>query len=369
MKKLLLLVVLWLPFITLAQVIPVINGNFETPASTSTTTTVQNWAGDWFESNADMQVELVNQITGTYSVRFTGVGISNVRTLTTANARSFPVVTGRTYKVTFNCRIQTAAGPSGGVNTDNNTFTARAVETSSDGTTNGAIINSISTSSPTNTQLTFNFTVTSSTPKIKLQFTKDGGIAYLDDVTLEDLGVLPITLTSFTGQANNYGVKLNWTTASETNNQYFEVLRAGEDKNFVSIAKVNGSGNSSSSKSYSFDDFNPATGNNYYQLKQVDFDGKSESFDPIAVNFGLSSNKISLLSSSDLAVTISILSATDKEANISYVGLDGRIIHQQKAYLKAGLNSVTLPVQKSAGNIGVIGVSANKEQQSIKISR
>jgi hypothetical protein len=180
---------------------------------------------------------------------------------------------------------------------------------------------------------------------------------------------LPITLSNFAGSANLNGVKLNWTTASETNNQYFEILRAGEDKNFISIGKVNGSGNSSTSKSYSFDDFNPATGNNYYQLKQVDFDGKSASFAPIAVSFGLTSNKISLLSSSDLAVTISISSATDKEAVISYVGLDGKIIYQQKTYLKAGLNSITLPVNKSAGNIGIISVSANKEQQSIKISR
>lgn len=184
-----------------------------------------------------------------------------------------------------------------------------------------------------------------------------------------DPTTLPVQLINFTGSSNENGVKLNWTTASETNNQYFEILRAGEDKNFISIGKVNGSGNSSTSKSYSFDDFNPATGNNYYQLKQVDFDGKSASFAPIAVSFGLTSNKISLLSSSDLAVTISISSATDKEAVISYVGLDGKIIYQQKTYLKAGLNSITLPVNKSAGNIGIISVSANKEQQSIKISR
>jgi hypothetical protein len=184
-----------------------------------------------------------------------------------------------------------------------------------------------------------------------------------------DPTTLPIQLISFTGSANENAVKLNWTTASETNNQYFEILKAGEDKNFVSIGRVNGAGNSSTSKSYSFDDFNPATGNNYYQLKQIDFDGKSTSFTPIAVNFGLSSNKISLLSISDMAITISVSSATDKEAVISYIGLDGKIIYQQKAYLKAGVNSVTLPVNKSAGNIGIISVSANKEQQSIKISR
>lgn len=368
MKKQLLFALICIPFFTIAQTITVPNGDFETPAN-PTGTNVQNWAGDWFESNADMQPELLNQINGTYSVRFTGAGASNTRTLTTANAKSFAVELGKTYRVTFNCRIQTAAGASGGVNTDNNTFTGRAIETIADGSTIGATIASVSTTSPTNTQLSFNFTITNPTPKIKLQFTKDGGIAYLDDVTLEDLGVLPITLTSFVGQASNYGIKLNWTTASETNNQYFEILKAGENKNFVSIGRVDGSGNSTTTKSYSFDDFNPVTGNNYYQLRQIDFDGKTESFTPIAVSFGLTSNKISLLSSSDMAVTVSISSATDKAAVITYLSLDGRIVFQQKTYLTAGLNSVTLPVNKSTGNIGIISVSAHKEQQSIKVSR
>ncbi|HET8828440.1 MAG TPA: hypothetical protein VFM79_03830 [Pelobium sp.] len=368
MKKFLLIAAMCLPFIGSAQIITVPNGDFETPAN-PTGTNVQNWAGDWYESNADVQIEINNQITGVYSVRLVGAGASNERSITTANADAFQVVTGNTYKVTFNWRIQTAAGPSGGENTNNNTFTAKALETDENGSVNGAVISSVSTTSGTNEQGTFNFTITNATPKIKLQFTKDGGIAYLDDVTLENLGVLPVTLSSFVGEAKNYGVKLNWTTASETNNQYFEVLRAGEDKNFVPIGRVNGAINSSEAKTYSFDDIAPLNGTNYYQLKQVDVDGKSESFDPIAVKFGLSENSFKVLSSSESSVVVSISSSTAKKGIISYVGLDGRVLYNQRVSVSSGLNTFTIPVDKSNGEIGVISFASGNEQKSIKLLR
>jgi hypothetical protein len=369
MKKLLLIAITCIPFLSEAQVIPVPNGDFETPSSILTGN-VQNWAGSWFESNSgDLVPEINFQITGTYSIRFVGAGASNVRTITTANAASFAVITGRTYKVTFNWRIQTAAGASGGVNTDANIFTARAIETSSDGTTNGAIINSTTTTSGTDVAGTFNFKVTSATPKIKLQFSKDGGIAYLDDVTLEDLGVLPITLSSFTGEAKDFGTKLTWTTASEVNNQYFELLRAGDDKNFASIGRINGAINSSESKTYSFSDFNPIKGNNYYQLKQVDIDGKSETFGPVAVKFGLAQESFNVLSTSASSVMVNISSSVAKRAEISYIGLDGRVLYRQQISLTSGLNTFSIPVDKSTGNIGIINFRTDGEQKSLKIAR
>jgi hypothetical protein len=315
--------------------------------------------------------EINFQITGTYSIRFVGAGASNVRTITTANAASFAITTGRTYKVTFNWRIQTAAGASGGVNTDANIFTARAIETSSDGTTNGAIINSTTTTSGSNVAGTFNFIPTNAVafPKIKLQFSKDGGIAYLDDVTLEDLGVLPITLSSFTGEAKDFGTKLTWTTASEVNNQYFELLRAGDDKNFASIGRINGAINSSESKTYSFSDFNPIKGNNYYQLKQVDIDGKSETFGPVAVKFGLAQESFNVLSTSASSVMVNISSSVAKRAEISYIGLDGRVLYRQQISLTSGLNTFSIPVDKSTGNIGIINFRTDGEQKSLKIAR
>jgi hypothetical protein len=184
-----------------------------------------------------------------------------------------------------------------------------------------------------------------------------------------DPTTLPISLTSFTGLANTNSVRLNWSTASEISNQYFEILRAGEDKNFVSVGRVNGAGNSSSSKSYSFDDNNPTTGNNYYQLKQYDVDGKSTSFGPVAVKFGLSEDSFSILSTSESSVSVSISSAAAKEGVISYLGIDGRLLYKQQVSLNNGLNTFNIPVDKSTGRIGVISFTSGGEQKSLKVSR
>lgn len=184
-----------------------------------------------------------------------------------------------------------------------------------------------------------------------------------------DPTVLPITLTSFTGEANDFGVKLNWATSTETNNQYFEVLRASDEGKFVAVGKLNGAGNSSESKTYSFTDYTPLNGNNYYQLKQVDLDGKSTSFGPVVVKYGLSADVFNVLSTSETSVTINISSTEEKQAEIAYIGLDGRTLHKQNIMLNNGLNTVTIPVNKSTGSIGIISYRAGGEQKSLKIAR
>ena len=84
---------------------------------------------------------------------------------------------------------------------------------------------------------------------------------------------LPVELLSFDGIASDNGNQLNWSTATETNNDYFDLERSSTGIDFVSIVKINGSNNSTSIKNYEYLDTKPISGLNYYRLKQVDFDG------------------------------------------------------------------------------------------------
>lgn len=86
---------------------------------------------------------------------------------------------------------------------------------------------------------------------------------------------LPIELTTFTGYPTSDGNQLEWSTATETNNNYFDVERSADGAEFTKIASVNGNGNSTSTLNYNLLDPTPASGINYYRLKQVDFDGNS----------------------------------------------------------------------------------------------
>lgn len=87
-------------------------------------------------------------------------------------------------------------------------------------------------------------------------------------------GGVPVELTSFIASVVEGSVALKWTTATETNNQGFEILRSAQnDDNWQKIAYVPGFGTTTEPKSYSYTDQSVTSGKYYYRLKQIDFDG------------------------------------------------------------------------------------------------
>lgn len=87
---------------------------------------------------------------------------------------------------------------------------------------------------------------------------------------------LPVELVSFSGSTSTVGNKLEWKTASEIDNAYFDVERSEDAKNFYVIGRVEGHGTTNEPQFYSFTDRTPISGIAYYRLKQVDFDGAFE---------------------------------------------------------------------------------------------
>jgi len=98
---------------------------------------------------------------------------------------------------------------------------------------------------------------------------------------------VPVELTLFTANADEYKVMLNWVTETEVDNYGFEVQRSvdlNQTSEWMKIGFVEGHGNSNSPKQYSFTDKNPVGGSKFqYRLKQIDTDGKFEYSDVIEV--------------------------------------------------------------------------------------
>lgn len=103
--------------------------------------------------------------------------------------------------------------------------------------------------------------------------------------TVTENTTLPVSLIAFSGSTSEKGNVLNWQTATEFNNNRFDVERAGDDGQWTHIASIAGSMNSSTLKSYSYLDQDPLIGNNYYRLKQVDVNGAYASSKAINVLF------------------------------------------------------------------------------------
>lgn len=101
---------------------------------------------------------------------------------------------------------------------------------------------------------------------------------------------LPIILKYFKASANDQTVGLTWSTATETNNDRFIIERSADGTRFLEIGQVNGAGNSTEAKNYSFTDETPLQGINFYRLKQVDFDGQLAYSAVVSVSIGKSVN-------------------------------------------------------------------------------
>lgn len=97
--------------------------------------------------------------------------------------------------------------------------------------------------------------------------------------------VLPIELLYFNGNKISCGENLlTWSTATEMNNNYFDVERSVDAMHFEFLGRIQAAGNSTINNKYSFKDSKPYQGINYYRLKQVDYDGDSNSFTIISID-------------------------------------------------------------------------------------
>ena len=94
---------------------------------------------------------------------------------------------------------------------------------------------------------------------------------------------LPIDLINFNASEVDDNVQINWTVASQINNDYYTIERSVDVENWEEIGKIPGAGNSNQIMDYVLFDDEPIYGVSYYRLMQTDYDGKFEIFPPVSV--------------------------------------------------------------------------------------
>lgn len=112
---------------------------------------------------------------------------------------------------------------------------------------------------------------TSNRPNVKFSIGSNSG------------GALPITLTSFEGVLDGTIVELEWVVESQIDNDYFIIENSQDGITWDKIGEVEGGGTTINEETYNLEHINPLGGNNYYRLTQIDFDGRSETFNIILV--------------------------------------------------------------------------------------
>jgi hypothetical protein len=98
----------------------------------------------------------------------------------------------------------------------------------------------------------------------------------------------PVELASFAGEVAKDNVVLNWSTASQTNNAGFRVLRSTDQENYELVSElISGAGTTDVLMPYSFTDISlPAAEQVFYVLEQIDLDGTIHRSNPIEVVLG-----------------------------------------------------------------------------------
>ncbi|OAV46165.1 hypothetical protein A3850_018060 [Lewinella sp. 4G2] len=93
-------------------------------------------------------------------------------------------------------------------------------------------------------------------------------------VTVNENPALPVALANFSGKVDSKGVTLFWETSTESDNEYFTLLRSGDGQTFAPLATVPAGNYPGAAQAYTYLDEEPGTGTVFYQLTQTDLDGQ-----------------------------------------------------------------------------------------------
>lgn len=190
-------------------------------------------------------------------------------------------------------------------------------------------------------------------------FNSSSSVSFSENIvtlgSTETANPLPVELLSFSGRNENGFNKLEWKTASELNNDYFELQRSGTGEEFTAVSIIQGKGTTNDLSAYTFIDEQPYAGKNYYRLKQVDFNGNFEYSNIILVtnesenvfNISVFPNPVS----KEGSVIVRTLKDDEYEATVVIMDMTGKAL---TSYIINGAGSFEQSVDLSTwGEVGI----------------
>ena len=183
---------------------------------------------------------------------------------------------------------------------------------------------------------------------------------------IETGGTLPVNLSFIKAEVSGQAVRLKWSTASEINNAYFEVLRSADGVTFSHIGTIEGNGTTQVSQQYSFADKAPVTGTNYYRLKQVDTDGKSSLSEIVSANADFVADVFNAWYSNGNIEANFNHSEAATAADIVLSDITGRKLASYKKEVVPGINNLSFKALLTPG-VYVVTLSSGKSLHTVKI--
>ncbi len=177
----------------------------------------------------------------------------------------------------------------------------------------------------------------------------------------------PIELVNFlVTPTNDKRNILDWITATETNNDYFEIQRSSNAYNWITIGTQKGGGNSVTLKSYQFIDNEPFNETTYYRLKQIDFDKTFTYSKVVSVDMASLPESISNLHPNPTKDIVNFDWKASKKDNIIIELLDykGEVVYNDLMQTEEGINSLMLDVSEYRNGIYLLKITSQSNGKS-----
>lgn len=189
-------------------------------------------------------------------------------------------------------------------------------------------------------------------------------------IGMSSAGPLPVDLVYFKAEKKENHVLLLWQTASEENNDYFEIQKSQNMIDYQTIGVVTGKGSTSMVSNYRYEDYLENIGMVYYRLKQVDFDGSFEYSTISSLYFPLESLAIKIYPNPNQSGgNLRIFIPLEKPASVK-VGfknlLGMEIMNWQGDVQTLNFNQIQLPGNLAKGTY-ILSIQMESEQVHRKI--
>ncbi|MCI4669831.1 MAG: T9SS type A sorting domain-containing protein [Bacteroidia bacterium] len=201
-------------------------------------------------------------------------------------------------------------------------------------------------------------------------FLEQSGINEFGRITAATQATFPVEWLDFTAEPfkNRFSL-LTWVTGSEQNNQGFLIERGLENSpnQWETIGFVEGEGNSTTPTIYEFVDQSPSSGENFYRIKQVDFNGTFDYSQIRSVFFEASFAANLYPNPANISTYIDFELADDQRVKVLLFDGAGKLIRSNEYELFAGKNKIEIPVSELADGIYYIRLEGKGLSTNLKL--
>ncbi|MFN8242675.1 MAG: T9SS type A sorting domain-containing protein [Ferruginibacter sp.] len=183
-------------------------------------------------------------------------------------------------------------------------------------------------------------------------------------LTSKKTGSLPINLVYFRGVQVDKKHVLSWMVNCTSTRAVFDIERSGDGVHFTAIGNITAS-QLRCSDPFDFTDELPLAGNNYYRIRMLDVDGKTEYSNIVVLT--LKTDRFELVNISPNPVTtasakLKINAREKKEITITLTDFSGRKLQEQKAMVEPGMNEISIATNKLVAGAYLVSAVAEGEK-------